>query len=100
MTDFDFSRLIVLKNKDFSTNTPSVLLRGELERVTRHIGLNYKTLPQYIISESFRLKDPPINPEELIKSTNSFLILSQWIHEDGDCILFMTCPMVNGKKNK
>ncbi|HHV85798.1 MAG TPA: hypothetical protein GXX42_08295 [Petrimonas sp.] len=66
-----------LKNKDFSTNSPSVLLRGELERVTRHIGLNYKTPAQYIISESFILKSPPINPKELIKSTNSFLILSQ-----------------------
>lgn len=89
-----------LKNKDFSTNTPSVLLRGELERVTKHIGLNYKTPTQYIISESFILKSPPINPKELIKSTNSFLILSQWIHEDGDCILFMTCPMINGNTDK
>lgn len=89
-----------LKNKDFSTNTPSVLLRGELERVTKHIGLNYKTPTQYIISESFSLKSPPINPEELIKSTNSFLILSQWIHEDGDCILFITCPIIKGKMDK
>lgn len=90
----------MLKNGDFSTNTPSVLLRGELERVTKHISLNYKPPTQYIISESFSLKPPPINPEELIKSTNSFLILSQWIHEDGDCILFITCPIMKEKVDK
>jgi hypothetical protein len=89
-----------LHNKDFSSNTPSVLLRGELERVTKHIGLNFKTPAQYIISESFILKSPPINPEELIKSTHYGIILSQWIHEDGDCILFITCPIINANVDK
>ena len=64
--------------------------RGELARQTKFIGLTYKALPQYIISETFYLKKPPLNPKELLWTTGS-IILSQWIHEDGECILFIKC---------
>ena len=77
--------------------------RGELARITKFIGLTYKALPQYIISETFYLKKPPLNPKELLWTTGS-IILSQWIHEDGECILFIKCsgdrPIIKGKEMK
>ena len=63
--------------------------RGELARQTKFIGLTYKALPQYIISETFHLL-PPENPKELIWTADG-IITSQWIHEDGECILFIKC---------
>ena len=63
--------------------------RGELARQTKFIGLTYKVLPQYIISETFHLL-PPENPKELIWTADG-IITSQWIHEDGECILFIKC---------
>ena len=68
---------------------------GELDRVTKDIGITYKVLPQYFISEKFGLKFPPKNPEELYRSTGGSFA-SKWIHEDGECILFIEC---NGQPN-
>lgn len=87
-----------IKNKDLyvGPSNDSDIIRGELDRATKHIGLTYKILSQYIISETFSLKDPPANPIELHITTNN-VITSQWIHEDGECILFFKCP---GMKTK
>ena len=63
---------------------------GELDRATKGIGITYKALPQYFISEKFGLKFPPENPEELYRSTGGSFA-SKWIHEDGECILFIEC---------
>ena len=38
----------------------------------------------------FYLQFPPVNPNELLLTTDSE-ITSQWIHEDGECILFIKC---------
>lgn len=76
--------------------------RGELARQTKCIGLTYKVLPQYIISETFNLL-PPENPKQLIWTAGG-IIASQWIHEDGECILFIKCsgdrPIIKGKGMK
>ena len=76
--------------------------RGELARQTKCIGLTYKVLPQYIISETFHLL-PPENPKQLIWTAGG-IIASQWIHEDGECILFIKCsgdrPIIKGKGMK
>ena len=63
--------------------------RGVLDTISKEIGLVYKKLPQYIISEKFYLKSFPNNPDELC-CTAGEVITSQWIHEDGECILFIT----------
>lgn len=68
---------------------------GELDRVTNSIGITYKGPPQYFISEAFSLKYPPENPEELCRSTGG-TFASKWIHEDGECILFIEC---NARRN-
>ncbi len=81
----------MLKNKNFHIpSTDADIIRGELEKATANIGLTYKALPQYTISEAFHLLPPPANPEELCKTADTD-ITSQWIHEDGECILFIKC---------
>ena len=82
--------------KESSTDPNMELIRGELDRATKAIGLTYKRLPQYIISETFGLAFPPVNPRELHMTANN-AITSQWIHQDGECILFINCP---GMKTK
>ena len=81
----------------------SDMKRGELARMTKLIGLTYKALPQYIISETFYLNEPPLNPRELLWTACS-IIISQWIHEDGECILFIKCsgdrPTIGETPNK
>lgn len=79
-----------IRSKDFSgvLFKDSDIERGELALKTKSIDLTYKPLPQYIISEQFYLNDG--NPEELSWSTGG-TITSQWIHEDGECILFIVC---------
>ena len=77
-----------IRNKDFSYDGPSYRIIGELDSISNRMGLTYKTPPQYLISESFGLKEPPTNPEELLRTTDR-LISSKWIHEDGECILFI-----------
>ena len=76
--------------------------RGELARQTKCIGLTYKVLPQYIISESFSISTPT-SPKELLWTARG-IITSQWIHEDGECILFIKCsgdrPIIKGKGMK
>ena len=72
-----------------STPKNSDIERRELARQTKSIGLTYKVLPQYIISETFHLL-PPQNPKELLWTARG-IITSQWIHEDGECILFIKC---------
>ena len=67
--------------------------RGELARQTKCIGLTYKVLPQYIISETFYLSTHT-SPKELLWTACS-IITSQWIHEDGECILFIKCSGIN-----
>lgn len=81
-----------LKNKDFNVGIPdeSDRVRGELDRATKRTGIVYKALPQYIISETFALQFPPANPGELHRTTGN-AIASKWIHEDGECILFIKC---------
>ena len=85
------------------TSKDSDMEIGELARITKFIGLTYKALPQYIISETFYLNEPPLNPKELLWTTGG-IILSQWIHEDGECILFIKCsgdrPIIKGKEMK
>ena len=68
----------------------SDFVMGELDRATKSIGITYKALPQYFISEEFGLKFPPNNPIELHKTANN-AFESKWIHEDGECILFIKC---------
>lgn len=63
----------------------------ELNRTTKRIGLTYKVLPQYVISDLFSLiGTQKSNPEELLRTTNNG-ITSQWTHKDGECILFIKC---------
>ena len=85
--------------KESSTDPNMELIRGELDRATKAIGLTYKRLPQYIISETFGLEFPPVNPKELHMTANN-AITSQWIHEDGECILFINCPGMKSKIDK
>ena len=61
-----------------------------LDTAVARIGLTYKRFPQYIISESFCLKSPTVNSDELRCTVDEY-ITSQWIHEDGECILFIKC---------
>lgn len=93
-SDMNVSKLTKekIKNKDLHVSIPkdSDIERGELDRQTKCIGLTYKALPQYIISEMFYLLLPPVNPIELCKTAND-AITSQWIHKDGECILFIKC---------
>ena len=81
-----------IRNGDTFVETPkdSDRERGVLDTISNKIGLTYKKLPQYIISENFHLKSFPDNPDELC-CTAGEVITSQWIHEDGECILFMKC---------
>lgn len=81
-----------LKNENIILPIPkdADMVRGELARQTKCIGLTYKALQQYIISEAFGLNFPEDNPIELLWTTGS-VITSQWIHEDGECILFIKC---------
>lgn len=81
-----------IKNKNIVIPTPndSDMIRGELDRATKCIGLTYKALPQYIISESFGLSSSEENPRELLWTAGT-TITSQWIHEDEECILFVKC---------
>lgn len=91
-----------IKNKDLYVGIPndSDMIRGELARHTACIGLTYKALPQYIISEAFSLSISQKNPRELFWTAGTS-ITSQWIHEDGECILFISCsggrPIIKGK---
>ena len=99
----DILDLLLAQRKDKSIVVPKPtdadIVRGTFATSTKAIGLQYKHLPQYIISEAFGLNDSN-NPKELLWTTNNS-ITSQWIHEDGECILFMQCsgdkPSVNGK---
>ena len=88
------------QNKELDSPADEDMIRGILDRATKAIGLKYKALPQYIISEQFGLCYPPANPKELLWTTGNS-IDSQWIHEDGECILFLKCsgdkPSINGK---
>ena len=92
-----------LRNPDrpIHLNPPndSDMVRRELDRVTKTIALTYKPLPQYTISEIFSLNSPPANPIELTEIAELRPITSQWIHEDGECILFIKCggekPSIN-----
>ncbi|MEY8707521.1 hypothetical protein AALK94_09335 [Bacteroides faecichinchillae] len=88
-----------IKNKDLYVGPPndSDMIRGELDRATTCIGLAYKALPQYIISETFGLSTSQTNPRELLWTAGT-VITSQWIHEDGECILFIKCN--GGRPNK
>ena len=85
----------MIKNKKNRPSIPndSDMIRGELARETKRIGLTYKVLPQYIISEMFALNNPP-NSKELLRTVGN-LIISQWIHEDGECILFLSFGGMN-----
>lgn len=85
--------------KESSTDPNMEQIRGELNRATKAIGLTYKRLPQYIISETFGLEFPPVNPRELHMTANN-AITSQWIHEDEECILFIKCPGMKAKIDK
>ena len=78
-----FGKLNILKLKE----SDKII---SLDTVVARIGLTYKRFPQYIISESFGLKSPPVNSDELRCTVGQF-ISSQWIHEDGECILFIKC---------
>lgn len=90
-----------LKNKDFYVGLPndSDRVRGELDRVTKRTGLTYKAPTQYIVSETFGLNFPPANPIELHRTANN-VIASKWIHEDGECILFIKCHGMKAKIDK
>ena len=83
--------IVKILKGEMNSSTPkdSDMERGELARQTKCIGLTYKVLPQYIISETFHLL-PPQNPKELLWTARG-IITSQWIHEDGECILFIKC---------
>ena len=74
-----------IRNGDTFVETPkdSDRERGVLDTISNKIGLTYKKLPQYIISENFHLKSFPDNPDELC-CTAGEVITSQWIHEDGE----------------
>ena len=56
-----------IRNGDTFVETPkdSDRERGVLDTISNKIGLTYKKLPQYIISENFHLKSFPDNPDEL-----------------------------------
>ena len=61
-----------------------------LDSRVKAIGLNYKLPKKYTQSYeevSFLNVNADI-PEELVRGVNN-LIVSQWIHEDGECILFI-----------
>ena len=73
----------------------SDLVIGELNRVTKRVGITYGKLPQYFISEAFGLKFPPENPKELYRTTSG-AFASKWLHEDEECILFIKCHAPNG----
>ena len=81
-----------IRNGDISSEKPddSDIIRGELLRSTQSIGLIYEIPSYYVASEMFYLQFPPVNPNELLLTTDSE-ITSQWIHEDGECILFIKC---------
>ena len=73
---------------------------GKLDRATKSKGITYKYLPQYFISEGFFLKmKPQKNPKELRRSVGE-VFASKWIHEDGECILFIECPKSMGTIDK
>ena len=72
---------------------------GELDKVSKAIGLNYKLPKEYIASGRFNLKDPPANPVELTRTTFG-VIVSKWIHEDKECIIFIRAAGTNGGINK
>ena len=78
-----FGKLNILKLKE----SDKII---SLDTVVARIGLTYKRFPQYIISESFGLKSPPVNSDELRCTVDEY-ITSQWIHEDGECIIFFAC---------
>ena len=94
MSNFDIQNFDKIMRGEIRRPTPddSDMERGELARQTKFIGLTYKVLPQYIISETFHLL-PPQNPKELLWTARG-IITSQWIHEDGECILFINCNKV------
>ena len=73
-----------------SARVDSDMIRGAFQRAARIMELDYRVPPQYIASERFDLREPPINPRELRWTTGS-AITSQWIHKDGECILFFQC---------
>ena len=68
----------------------SDMIRGAFQRAARIMELDYKVPSQYIVSEAFGLREPPINPLELHRTVNN-LLTTQWIHEDGECIIFFAC---------
>ena len=90
-----------LRDPNFRADPPndSDMVRGELDRATKCTGLTYNPLPQYIISETFGLSSSPANPIELRITANN-VITSQWIHEDGECILFIKCTGMKSRINK
>lgn len=90
-----------LKKKELNTGpiNDSDMVRGELDRVTKATGLTYKNLPQYIISEKFAPKKLPGDSSELLKTAGS-VITSKWIHEDGECILFIKCHGMTARIDK
>ena len=92
MSNFDIQNFDKIMRGEIRRPTPddSDMERGELVRQTKCIGLTYKALTQYIISEKFHLNRPQSNPIELLW-TAGWSITSQWIHEDGECILFIGC---------
>lgn len=74
---------------DLVTDVPSLTKRN-LKEVTKAIGLNYKLPEKYTATGEFSLKYPPANPEELLRTAFG-IITSKWIHEDGECVLFIQC---------
>ena len=91
MSDFEKQNIEKILSGEISLPDPkdSDIKKGELARQTKCIGLTYKVLPQYIISESFSISTPT-SPKELLWTARG-IITSQWIHEDGECILFIKC---------
>ena len=73
--------------------------KSKLEMATKTIGLNYKLPKEYIATGRFNLKDPPANPVELTRTTFG-VIVSKWIHEDKECIIFIRAAGTNGGINK
>ena len=92
MSEYEWQNIDKILSGELQPSTPvdSDMIRGAFQRAARIMELDYKVPPQYIISERFGLREPPINPLELHRSVNN-LITTQWIHEDGECILFIKC---------
>ena len=95
MSDFEEQNILKILSGEIRNPAPkdSDIERGELDRQTKSIGLTYKVLPQYIISEAFSISTST-SPKELLWTARG-IITSQWIHEDGECILFIKCSGMN-----